>query len=176
MSSLNAHLKDLVGELSADLPEVSERRMFGSDAFFANRIIYALVWDGRVCLKFPDPAAYEKASALEGSEPFDPSGRGHSMGKWVVLPEGVADDVEALRPLVEVAHRLALSQPPKPVKKPKQLRAARAPEPRTGTARASRASGAESQRGSRSPSPRAKAPRRGGSGRSTSRRRGTTRR
>ena len=38
MSTLNAHLKELVAELSAELPEVTERRMFGSDAFFANSV------------------------------------------------------------------------------------------------------------------------------------------
>ena len=35
MSTLDAHLKALVEELSAELPEVTQRRMFGSDAFFA---------------------------------------------------------------------------------------------------------------------------------------------
>ena len=58
MSTLNAHLKELVGELSAELPEVTERRMFGSDAFFANANIYSIVWDGRILLRFPVEARF----------------------------------------------------------------------------------------------------------------------
>jgi TfoX/Sxy family transcriptional regulator of competence genes len=43
VSTLNAHLTDLVGSLSAELPEVTTRRMFGADTFFANRNIDCLV-------------------------------------------------------------------------------------------------------------------------------------
>lgn len=145
MSSLGAHLKELVAELSAELPEVTERRMFGSDAFFANATIYALVWDGRICLRFPDATRFARAEALDGADIFDPMGVGRTMRGWVVMPEAMADDVDALRPWLEEAHREAMSAPPK--KQP--LRAARAPARRKATARAARASRAGSRRGSR---------------------------
>ncbi len=106
MSSLNAHLKSLVAELSAELPEVTERRMFGSDGFFANLNIYSLVWDGRVLLKLSEPARFEAARALEGSGMFDPMALGKTMSGWVAMPEEMADDVDALRPWVEEAHKL----------------------------------------------------------------------
>lgn len=123
MSTLNAFLKGLIAELSADLPEVTEKRMFGSDAFFANDIIYCLVWDGRVVLKFRDAERFEKARALEGADIFDPMGRGSTMTTWVVMPELLADDVDGLRPWVEVAHRDAMSAPPKKAKKKKTTKA-----------------------------------------------------
>lgn len=126
MSSFNAHLKELLAELSAELPEVSERRMFGAEAFFANDSIYAMVWDGRVLLKFPDEPQFEKARSLEDSGLFDPMGSGKTMGRWVAMPEGMIDAPEVLRPWVEEAHREAMRQPPKkkPVKKPAKKTAA----------------------------------------------------
>jgi TfoX/Sxy family transcriptional regulator of competence genes len=65
MSTLNAHLKELIAELSAELPEVTERRMFGSQAFFANTNIYSLIWDGRILLRFPAEPRFLAARALE---------------------------------------------------------------------------------------------------------------
>jgi TfoX/Sxy family transcriptional regulator of competence genes len=116
MSTLNAHLKSLVEELSAELPEVTQRRMFGSDAFFANTNIYSLIWDGRVLLKFSVEARFLAAEALEGSGRFDPMGTGKTMRGWVAMPEEMSDDVDALRPWLEEAHRMAMSQPPKSAK------------------------------------------------------------
>lgn len=154
--SLNEHLKSLLQDLSAELPEVTERFMFGSDAFFANGTIYALVWDGRVVLRFPNETKFVQARELEDAAIFDPMGSGKTMGKWVCMPEAMADDVEALRPWLEEAHREAMMEPPK---KPKGVRA---PARRTERAPASPASRAGSRRGSRSPKSRAAKPRRGG--------------
>ena len=153
MSSLNAHLKSLVAELSAELPEVTERRMFGSDGFFANLNIYSLVWDGRVLLKFSDEARFEAARSLEGSGMFDPMGSGKTMSGWVAMPEEMADDVDALRPWVEEAHQLAMRAPPKKKKKPaakaKPEVSARGSARRTVKAPAARTSRAAKRKGSR---------------------------
>lgn len=119
MSTLNAYLKGLVAELSAEFPEVTERRMFGSDAFFANTNIYCLVWDGRILLRFPTEARFVAARALEGAGRFDPMGTGKTMGKWVMMPETVNDDADALIPWLEEAHREAMREPPKKKKKKK---------------------------------------------------------
>ena len=130
MSSLDEHLKQLVAELSAELPEVTEGRMFGSTGFWANGTIYALVWDGRVVLRFPDAARAEKAAALPGSDIFDPMKTGKmKISKWVVMPEEFADHPEALVPWLEEAHREAMREPPKKKKvaKPKATTPARAP-------------------------------------------------
>ncbi|MDP1826868.1 MAG: TfoX/Sxy family protein [Archangium sp.] len=113
MSTLNAHLKELVAELSAELPEVTGKRMFGCDAFFANLNIYSIIWDGRILLRFPVEARFKAAEALTGSGRFDPMGTGKTMRGWVAMPEEMSDDVDALQPWLEEAHRLAMSQPPK---------------------------------------------------------------
>lgn len=122
MSTLDAHLKALVEELSAELPEVTQRRLFGSDAFFANTNIYCLIWDGRIVLRFPVEERFGAAEALEGSGMFDPMGSGKTMRFWVAMPEEMGDDVEALQPWLEDAHRLAMSQPPKKNAKAKATR------------------------------------------------------
>ena len=150
MSTLNAHLKELVAELSAELPEVSERRMFGCDAFFANLNIYSLVWDGRVLLRFPQEARFLAAQALEGSGMFDPMGTGKTMRGWVAMPEEMADDVDSLRPWLEEAHQLAMMQPAKKKKVvPAGVKAARGSARRTGKAPAARTSRAAKRKGSR---------------------------
>lgn len=120
MSTLNAHLKELVAELSAELPEVTEKRMFGCDAFFANLNIYSIIWDGRILLRFPVEARFKAAEALDGSGMFDPMGTGKTMRGWVAMPEEMSDDVDALQPWLEEAHRLAMSQPPKKKAKKKK--------------------------------------------------------
>lgn len=119
MSSLDAHLKALLADLTAELPEVTERRMFGADALFANGIIFAITHDGRINLKFPDPKHFAQAQALEGAGHFDPMGIGKTMTAWIAMPEELHDDVDGLRPWVEVAHQLAMSTPPKGAKKAK---------------------------------------------------------
>ena len=116
MSTLDAHLADLLGSISAELPEVTTRYMFGCDAFFANRTIYALVWDGRVCVKLPEQQRFDEALGLDGAERWSPMPNGKGMGWWVMLPEDLHDDLEGLTPWVERAHRLAMMAPPK--KKP----------------------------------------------------------
>lgn len=136
MSTLNAHLKALVEELSAELPEVTQRRMFGSDAFFANTNIYSIIWDGRILLRFADEVRFAAANALEGSGIFDPMGTGKTMRGWVAMPEEMSDDVDALRPWLEHAHREAMSAPPKKAKPAKKrLSTPRARARRTATRR-----------------------------------------
>lgn len=113
MKQLDAYLKDVVSDLSAELPEVTVKRMFGSEAFFANENIYALIWDGRIVLRFSDEPRRVKAEALKGSSPWDPMRRDSGFSRWVCMPEAMHDDVEALGPWVEEAHREAMALPPK---------------------------------------------------------------
>jgi TfoX/Sxy family transcriptional regulator of competence genes len=114
MSSLDEHLIDLLSTASAELPEVTSRRMFSCRAFFANRNIYALVWDNRLCVKLTDPELMKQALALEGAGTWSPTGDKRGMGHWVMLPEELHDDLDGLTPWVERAHRLAMLRPPKP--------------------------------------------------------------
>jgi TfoX/Sxy family transcriptional regulator of competence genes len=116
VSSLNEHLKDGVAAASAELPEVSSRRMFGCDAFFANLNIYALIWDGRLVLRLPDPGLFAEAMRADGACPWAPMGGSKGMAHWVCMGEALHDDHDELGAWVERAHRLAMLAPPKKAK------------------------------------------------------------
>lgn len=111
MSKLDEYLRDLVAEASRELPEVTTRRMFGSDAWFANLKIFALIWDGRIGLKMSHPERYQQLLALEGSTTWSPmpNREAKPMSGWVLVSEEFHDDLDALRPWVESAHQQALS-------------------------------------------------------------------
>lgn len=123
MSKLDEYLRDLVAEASADLPEVTTRRMFGSDAFFADLKIFALIWDGRIALKMSKAERYAELLALEGSTTWSPMPQREAkpMSGWVLVTEEFHDNLDGLRPWVESAHQQAISLP----KKPKKAKAAR---------------------------------------------------
>ena len=108
-------LRDLVDDASAALPAVERKRMFGCDAWWAAGKIYALVWDGRIGLKLPDPAEYATVMAMEGASAWSP-GRS-KMSAWVLVPEAFNDDGDALRAWVGKAHGAALCAVPKAPRK-----------------------------------------------------------
>jgi len=120
-SRLDEYLRELIAEASAELPEVSTRYMFGSDAFFADRKIYALVWDGRIALKMSEAERYQALLSLEGSTTWSPmpDRETRPMSGWVLVSEELHDDLDRLRPWVESAHRQAISAKAKPKKKPR---------------------------------------------------------
>jgi TfoX/Sxy family transcriptional regulator of competence genes len=132
MSKLDVYLAELVAEVSRDLPEVSTRRMFGSDAFFADAKIYALIWDGRIALKMHKPERYAELLAMEGASTWNPAPQRESkpMSGWVLVTEAFHDDLDALRPWVESAHQQALTAPAKKPKKPKAKKAPKKPKKR----------------------------------------------
>ena len=124
MSNLDTYLTELVAEASGELPEVSTRRMFGSQAFFANGSIFALIWDGRIALRMPDPAQYDALYAMPGASTWNPMpDRERPMSKWVLVTEDFHDDLDALRPWVELAHKQALLAPKKKAKATKRAKA-----------------------------------------------------
>jgi TfoX/Sxy family transcriptional regulator of competence genes len=111
--SLDAYLKDLVEGLLEELPEVTTRRMFGSDAWFANGSIFTLVWDGRVAVKLTVQERYDALLALPGARPWSPNAN-KPMSAWLLTPEDFHDDPESLRPFLEAAHQGALARPQAP--------------------------------------------------------------
>lgn len=117
MSSLHTFLLSQLEEVTGSLRGVSARRMFGCDALFADGAIFALIWKtGRIGLKLPDAALYAALLAEPGTEPWAP-GEGKPMAHWLLVPESLHDDLDALAPWVQHAHKLALQAGP-PVKKP----------------------------------------------------------
>ncbi|MDB5096573.1 MAG: hypothetical protein JWM80_994 [Cyanobacteria bacterium RYN_339] len=116
MSDLDTFLLGLVEDAAMPLPGVRRKRMFGCDTLFAEDTIFALIWkEGRIGLKFPDPAVAAEAMALPGSAPWKAGEK--VMGGWVMVPESFHDDPETLARWVQRSHALALAAPPKPKKK-----------------------------------------------------------
>ncbi len=130
VSKLDEFLKELVAEASMELPEVTTRRMFGSDAFFANAKIYALIWDGRIALKMYQPERYQELLAMPGASTWTPipSREQKPMSGWVLVTEELHDDLDRLRPWVESAHLQAMNAP---AKKPRAKAKPKAPRKQT---------------------------------------------
>jgi TfoX/Sxy family transcriptional regulator of competence genes len=120
MSNFNAHLLELLRAALEGTPKLTERRMFGSDGFFANGYAFAIVWDGRIVLKLADEVRAAELMRIKGASVFNPMGKGKGMTAWIVVPESFHDDTELLRKWTLAAHKAILGLPPKgiPKKKP----------------------------------------------------------
>lgn len=64
--------------------DVAEGSLFGMPCLKAGTKAFAGSFDGGLALKLGDGA--EKALTIDGSAPFDPSGKGRPMKGWVVVP------------------------------------------------------------------------------------------
>jgi TfoX/Sxy family transcriptional regulator of competence genes len=126
MRTLLLELRSHLEGLTADLPEVSVRRMFGCDAFLAGGAIFAMVWrDGRIGLRLPDDLLPE-LRALPGADPW--RHRDMVVRQWVLVPESFHDDPDGLAPWVHKAHAAALDRGPAATRKPSRPAAARRPK------------------------------------------------
>jgi TfoX/Sxy family transcriptional regulator of competence genes len=109
MGTLSLELKACLEELTAPLPRVASRRMFGCDAFLAGGTMFALVLkEGRIGLKLPDDQL-AGLRALPGADPWKPGDM--VMRQWVLVPETFHDDTDGLAPWVSQAHAAALLRP-----------------------------------------------------------------
>lgn len=117
MATTFPFLIELVEESTAGLPDVSRRRMFGCDGYFAGDQIFALLWKtGRIGVKLPDPDAHAELLALPGAEPWTIGAK--TMSTWALVPEDWHDEPAALQPWLRRAYAQA-NQPvaPKATKK-----------------------------------------------------------
>lgn len=133
------YLLEVLERAAEGLPTVARKFMFGCHALFADGKIFGLVWDGRIALKVPPEAGGEALARLDGAEPWSPNGK-VTMRSWTLVPEGLHDDDDALRPWVERAHRAARAAakaPPK--KKPSSKKPSRKKAPPKKKRRATRA-------------------------------------
>ena len=65
-------------------PQVAESSLFGMPALKAGGKAFAGSFDGGLAVRLGD--GVEQALEIEGSQPFDPSGKGRPMKGWAVLP------------------------------------------------------------------------------------------
>lgn len=104
MAASFPYLIELVEASTAGLKDISLRRLFGCDAFFVGEHIFVLLWkDGRIGVKLRDAGAHARLLALPGAEPWrmGPKVAAH----WVLVPEEMHDDSEALTPWIREAYR-----------------------------------------------------------------------
>jgi TfoX/Sxy family transcriptional regulator of competence genes len=110
MSTLLLELRSRLDDLTADLHQVTVRRMFGCDAFLAGGAIFAMVWrEGRIGLRLPDELLPD-LRALPGAAPW--RHRDMVVRQWVLVPESFHDDVDGLARWVHKAHAAALDRGP----------------------------------------------------------------
>ncbi|HQR19092.1 MAG TPA: TfoX/Sxy family protein [Gemmatimonadales bacterium] len=94
----------LVQAALADLPNVTTRRMFGAEAFFHGRRMFAFLREDLVVLKLPEGEREELLEA-KAARPFLVNGNA-SFGRWVEVPgTGAASDRLVL--LVQSAYAAA---------------------------------------------------------------------
>ena len=103
--SRRQELVALLEQLSEGLGDVEPAREHGYEGVAARGKAYALVASGeRIAVRLPDWDLFTLAFELPGSEPLSADGR--RVGHWVVLPEAVRDNGEALGEWVRRAHEL----------------------------------------------------------------------
>ena len=85
---------------------VQKKRMFGCAALFVDAKIFALVWKtGRIGVRLPEASAFEELLAMKGSAPWKAGAM--TMSHWVLVPEAMHDDADALAAWVRDAHAQA---------------------------------------------------------------------
>lgn len=93
-------------------PKVTTIQMFGGVAGLVNGNLFSGLFARSAIVKLADDD-YAEAMKLDGSEPFDPMGRGHVMSNTVLLPETIMDEPEELRAWIRKALAHAKTLPPK---------------------------------------------------------------
>ena len=107
--------------------------MFGGIAGLVNGNMFGGLFGRSAIAKLGD-ADYAEAMKLDGSEPFDPMGRGHVMSNTVLLAESVMDEPTELQNWLRKAFDYAVTLPAKkktttkaPAKKPAKKKPAKKP-------------------------------------------------
>ena len=80
-----ARYDELAADLEARHREVALGKMFGMPCVKWDGKAVAGYYQGDMVFKLPDPAARERALALDGAHLFDPMG-GRPMKEWVQVP------------------------------------------------------------------------------------------
>jgi TfoX/Sxy family transcriptional regulator of competence genes len=125
MHTLLLELRSRLDDLTADLPQVTVRRMFGCDAFLAAGAIFAMVWrEGRIGLRLPDELLPD-LRALPGADSW--RHRDMVVRQWVLVPESFHDDSDGLASWVRKAHAAALARGPASQRRPSRSAAASRP-------------------------------------------------
>jgi TfoX/Sxy family transcriptional regulator of competence genes len=110
----------LVDLFRALQPEVGGelKVMFSYPAAFANGYLYSGLFGATLFVQLDERSGQELLS-LPGAAPFDPMKRGAAFRKYVVLPDSMLDDEEAMLRWMRRAFDHVSALPPK-LKKPRK--------------------------------------------------------
>lgn len=94
----------LVQAAISDLPNVTTRKMFGAEAFFHGRRMFAFLREDVVVLKLPESQREELLEA-KAARPFLVN-ENAGFGRWIEVP-GSGSDAERAASLVQSAYNAA---------------------------------------------------------------------
>jgi hypothetical protein len=108
-ASSSPELLALLEQASAGLGDVQVTSAHGCQALAAGERAYALAAPGgRIGVRLPDWDLFAAAYELPGSAPLYVDDQ--RVGHWVLLPEDIEDDRDALREWLRHAHALTASR------------------------------------------------------------------
>lgn len=98
-----AELEQILSSATEDLPNLSAKKMFGCQAFWANGNVFALVWkQGRLGVKLPNEDSYDDLMKLKGAEPWKAGPM--KMAHWILVPTTFHTKKAELKKWVVKAH------------------------------------------------------------------------
>jgi len=80
----------LYSEIGEKIKGAEESQMFGKPCFKINGKAFVCFFKDCMVFKLSDPT-HKEALSLDGSELFDPSGKGRAMKEWVQVPFAYSD-------------------------------------------------------------------------------------
>jgi TfoX/Sxy family transcriptional regulator of competence genes len=107
----SSELGDILSSAADSFPAVERRKMFGGLALFYNGQMLAGVHGKKIVVRLSEGDRAEAQTSL-GAEPFEPM-PGRTMKEYVVMPEIVWSDVDALERWLERAVEFVGNLPPK---------------------------------------------------------------
>jgi TfoX/Sxy family transcriptional regulator of competence genes len=111
-----AYIRRMIDNLCLDWPGVLSKRMFGTDAWFVQGNIFAIIYavKNSVGLRFQNEQHYTKARKLKGAGDFDPGGT--PMKHWVIMPQALCAKETELEVYLRQSYEEAAALPPKVLK------------------------------------------------------------
>ena len=121
-----AELEEALNSVTAGLPKVTTKKMFGCHAAWVDGNVFALVWKhGRIGFKLPDTAQYDSLMKTAGAAPWKAGPM--QMAHWVLVPETYHGKPAELKKWATKAHELCAKLPKKPAKKKAAKKTAKKP-------------------------------------------------
>ena len=111
-----AYLRRLIDNLCLDWSGVMSKRMFGTDAWFVNGNIFAILDTAKesVGVRLSHPEGFKAARALKGASDFAPGEQ--AMKNWVILPQKLSKKETEFESYLRQAYDSAAALPSKVLK------------------------------------------------------------